>query len=83
MGWRRLPAIIAAALLVLASHPADASPQGGHTYYRSTDGQMMHRPTRGNVDYGRVTAVCGDGSRSFSHHHRGTCSHHGDVGAWR
>lgn len=60
--WRRLPAIIAAALLLMAPHPSDAYGRGGHAYYRSTDGQMVHRPTRGNMGYGRVAAVCGDGS---------------------
>ena len=83
MGWRWLPAITAAALLLMAPHLAGAYRRGGHAYYRSTDGQLVHRPTRGNIDYGRVTAVCGDGSRSFSHHHHGTCSHHGGVGTWR
>lgn len=27
-------------------------------------------------------AICGDGSYSFSQHHRGTCSHHGGVFKW-
>lgn len=72
-----------AALLLLAPYPANAFHRGGPAYYRSTDGQMVHRPTRGATDFGRVTATCRDGSRSFSHHHQGTCSHHGGVGAWR
>ncbi|MDQ2741592.1 MAG: DUF3761 domain-containing protein [Chloroflexota bacterium] len=72
-----------AALILLTASPADAYRHGSKEYYRSTDGSMVHRPTRGNVDYGRVTAVCGDGSRSFSHHHQGTCSHHGGVANWR
>lgn len=29
-----------------------------------------------------ATARCRDGSYSFSHHHSGTCSHHGGVAAW-
>lgn len=28
------------------------------------------------------TARCRDGSYSYSHHHRGTCSHHGGVAVW-
>ncbi|MGI4945760.1 MAG: DUF3761 domain-containing protein, partial [Janthinobacterium lividum] len=52
------------------------------SYYRSTDGSMVHSPTKGNGNYGRVTARCGDGSNSFSHHHQGTCSHHGGVSSW-
>ena len=72
-----------AALMLLASPPAHAYRHGSRDYYRSTAGSLAHRPTRGNGDHGRVTAVCGDGSRSFSHHHRGTCSHHGGVARWR
>jgi hypothetical protein len=63
--------------------PAHAYQHSYSEYYRSKDGSIVHRPTRGNVDYGHVTAVCGDGSQSFSHHHQGTCSHHGGVANWR
>lgn len=68
-----------AVLLVLAITP---SAQARERYYRSVDGSMVHSPTRGNWDYGPVTARCADGSRSFSHHHQGTCSHHGGVTRW-
>ncbi|MEE4543160.1 DUF3761 domain-containing protein [Streptomyces sp. V4-01] len=30
-------------------------------------------------DHGGATALCNDGTLSFSAHHRGTCSHHGGV----
>ncbi len=73
----KLAAIFAA--LVLFAAPAEAR-RGG--YYRSVDGSMVHGPTRGNQDYGPVTARCRDGTRSFSHHERGTCSHHGGVAGW-
>jgi hypothetical protein len=72
-----------AALVLMNASPASAFQPDSHEYYRSTDGTMVHRPTKGNVDYGRVTAICGDGSRSFSHHQQGTCSHHGGVSGWR
>ena len=29
-----------------------------------------------------ATAVCGDGTYSFSMHRSGTCSHHGGVAEW-
>ena len=67
------------AALILFAGPVDA--RGGGRY-RSVDGSMVHGPTRGNQDYGPVTAQCRDGTRSFSHHHRGTCSHHGGVAGW-
>ena len=69
-------------LLVLAVY----WPAGAHVrengYYRSVDGSRVHSPTHGNQDYGPVTARCSDGSRSFSHHAQGTCSHHGGVARW-
>lgn len=75
----RLLSVLAALTLMVS--PAGAAERGSR-YYRSTDGSMVHRPTRGNQDYGSVTARCTDGSRSFSHHHRGTCSRHGGVARW-
>ena len=55
-----------------------------HEFYRSTDGRLVHGPTRGaNSAYGRVSASCRDGTQSYSHHHRGTCSGHGGVAAFR
>ncbi len=77
----RVLTALAVSVLLSAMAPAYAWRHSGD-YYRSTDGSMVHRPTRGNVNYGRVTALCGDGSRSFSHHHQGTCSHHGGVNQW-
>jgi hypothetical protein len=60
-----------------------ARSQGSNGYYMSSDGSMIHTPATGTVDYGPVTAICADGSRSFSHHTRGTCSHHGGVQSWQ
>ncbi len=73
----RLLATLAALLLFPALAEARYS---GH--YRSVDGSVVHGPTRGNQNYGPVTARCRDGTRSFSHHHQGTCSHHGGVAGW-
>jgi len=55
-----------------------------HRYYRNVSGHAVHSPTR-TTSGGRpagATARCGDGSWSFSEHHRGTCSHHGGVSSW-
>ena len=73
--------IAAVSVLLAISWPTDATARAGQ-YYRSVDGSMVHSPTRGNRDYGPVTARCEDGTRSFSHHSRGTCSHHGGVSRW-
>ena len=75
------------ALVLLGNASALArSPAGSpdREFYRSSDGQLVHRPTRGsNPAFGRVTATCRDGTSSYSHHHRGTCSGHGEVAAWQ
>lgn len=62
--------LLAAALL--ASMPpglwaslALPSGHGGRAHYRSTDGQLVHRPARGNLDCVLVTVVCGDDSHLF------------------
>lgn len=55
-----------------------------HRHYMNVSGHVVHSPTRtfsGRAP-GRYTAICGDGSYSFSEHHRGTCSHHGGVSTW-
>lgn len=51
--------------------------------YTNTDGQQVHSPaySSGGVPAG-ATAVCGDGTYSFSQHRQGTCSHHGGVSRW-
>jgi hypothetical protein len=33
-------------------------------------------------DHGGATALCNDGTLSFSAHHQGTCSHHHGVAVW-
>jgi hypothetical protein len=55
-----------------------------HGHYRNRDGSIVHSPAhtkKGKAPSG-ASAKCGDGSYSFSKHHRGTCSHHGGVVAW-
>ena len=62
------------------------SHQGYHDtpgYYRNVDGLMIHRPMHASQRLAGSTATCRDGSQSFSRHHRGTCSHHGGVVAFR
>ena len=77
--WRALAA--AAVCLGLLS-PAYAWRHNSTDYYRSSDGSMVHRPTRSAGDFGHVTATCADGTHSYSHHRQGTCSHHGGVRQW-
>ncbi len=55
-------------------------------WYRSVDGSLVHGPTTAadeDDDYGLVMALCRDGTQSYSHNRRGTCSHHGGVSRWQ
>lgn len=51
-------------------------------YYVNEDGQTVHRPVCATEHQAGETAICNDGSHSFSRHHAGTCSHHGGVAEW-
>jgi len=52
-------------------------------YYTNSDGRQVHSPaySSGGIPAG-ATAVCADGTYSFSQHRSGTCSHHGGVIKW-
>jgi hypothetical protein len=55
-----------------------------HRHYTNKSGHEVHSPAH-TKDGGKpkgATAQCGDGTYSFSEHHRGTCSHHGGVASW-
>lgn len=51
----------------------------GHSH-KSTHHKATHSRTHSGE---KATATCNDGTASYSHHHRGTCSHHGGVGEWK
>jgi hypothetical protein len=52
-------------------------------HYVNRDGDEVHSPSCGpQHDHESPTAHCRDGSVSYSHHHSGTCSHHGGVAQW-
>ncbi|MFJ7212584.1 DUF3761 domain-containing protein [Amycolatopsis sp. NPDC098790] len=48
-------------------------------YYRNSDGNCVHRPSDNPSG---ATAICKDGSYSYSQHRSGTCSGHGGVRTW-
>ena len=52
-------------------------------HYTNSDGHQVHSPAHssGGVPAG-ATALCRDGTYSFSQHRSGTCSHHGGVAKW-
>ena len=55
---------------------------GQKRYYTNVDGNKIQAPTKYDAAPEGATAVCRDGSYSFSRNHRGTCSHHGGVARW-
>jgi hypothetical protein len=55
----------------------------GSGYYRNVDGHCVPRPSSDpSLEPGGPTAICADGSYSYSEHASGTCSHHGGVARW-
>ncbi len=51
-------------------------------YYINSDGEEVHSPAFAPSRPSGASALCGDGTYSFSHSRRGTCSHHGGVVEW-
>ena len=51
-------------------------------YYINSDGERVQSPTYYNSVPAGATALCRDGTYSFSRNRRGTCSHHGGVSKW-
>lgn len=51
-------------------------------YYTNVDGNEVHSPAYSNTVPAGASAICGDGTYSFSQHRSGTCSHHGGVDQW-
>jgi hypothetical protein len=50
--------------------------------YVNSKGQTVPRPENCSVPPKGATALCRDGTYSFSQSRRGTCSHHGGVAKW-
>lgn len=51
-------------------------------HYTNSYGNTVQSPTRYKKVPAGATALCRDGSYSFSQSRRGTCSHHGGVAKW-
>ena len=53
-------------------------------YYTNINGDEVHSPaySQDNTIPDGASAICADGTYSFSQNHRGTCSHHGGVENW-
>lgn len=59
-----------------------ARPQSSIRHYTNTYGNRVQSPTHYSSQPTGATALCRDGSYSFSQSRRGTCSHHGGVARW-
>lgn len=51
-------------------------------YYTNTAGNEVHSPAYSNSVPAGASAICGDGTYSFSQSRSGICSHHGGVAQW-
>lgn len=51
-------------------------------YYTNSKGERVQSPTKYDKAPEGATALCRDGTYSFSQSRRGTCSHHGGVKKW-
>jgi len=52
------------------------------TYYENSAGNQVQSPTHYNTQPSGASALCRDGTYSFSQSRSGTCSHHGGVQSW-
>lgn len=63
--------------------PAQPAPNlSNDNHYTNSSGVSVHSPARASSVPSGASAVCGDGTYSFSQHRQGTCSHHGGVSRW-
>lgn len=79
--------VVFAVLLTIAAPPLAQARSSCHSNggtYTNVDGNQIPDPAclpKGKHVSGE-TAICRDGSHSFSQHHAGTCSGHGGVAQW-
>jgi hypothetical protein len=57
-------------------------PLSNNNYYTNTAGNEVHSPVYADSVPIGASAICRDGTYSFSQNRRGTCSHHGGVATW-
>ena len=68
----------AGSMVQLILSPPPPPPPPSDSGSGSGSGSGSEQPVTG----GGATALCNDGTLSYSAHHQGTCSHHGGVAVW-
>lgn len=66
----------------LSKEKPSAQAQSEIKYYTNYKGEKVQSPTKYDKAPEGATALCRDGTYSFSRSRRGTCSHHGGVKKW-
>ena len=66
----------------LSKEKPSLSAQNEIKYYTNSKGERVQSPTKYSSAPAGATALCRDGTYSFSRSRRGTCSHHGGVKKW-
>lgn len=67
----------------LSKSKPDHISSGSHImHYTNSSGNRVQSPNYYNSAPAGATALCQDGTYSFSQNRRGTCSHHGGVKIW-
>lgn len=61
---------------------SNAHAEGAIKYYTNSKGEKVQSPTKYNKAPEGASALCRDGTYSFSRSRQGTCSHHGGVKKW-
>ncbi|HAM87971.1 TPA: hypothetical protein DDY55_01375 [Candidatus Falkowbacteria bacterium] len=62
--------------------PSIDVPLSNDNHYTNVDGNEVHSPAFAPSRPSGASAMCRDGSYSFSQNRRGTCSRHGGVEEW-
>jgi len=82
----QIPAITTTTAAPIPAQAADSNPTtvplSNDNYYTNSSGNRVHAPANAPSVPAGATALCGDGTYSFSQHRSGTCSHHGGVAKW-
>lgn len=67
---------------VILNGTKEAAPVCENGTYINSVGNTVCSPYNASSTPSGATAICGDGTYSFSQSRRGTCSHHGGVSTW-